>query len=126
MKSILNGVTLGTVHWAEIHDPAMVQVTAGHTFVEMHVTDLAEALREDPMLSAMLDWLKSQKQTNLKMLLEEHTSSEEGKLVLWSCQNFTIHQGALYLSSMPKAETEDLLLFTVPKVHCATELNGCH
>ena len=37
-----------------------------------------------------------------------------------------VHQGALYLCSTPKGETEDLLLFVVPKAHCATALNGCH
>ena len=126
MKSILNRVTLGTAHWAEIHDPAVlegdqcleqeVQVTVGCPLVEMHVSIWAKAQREDLMLSNMLDWLKAQKQTNLKMLLAEHTSSKEGKLVLWNRQSFTIHQGALYLHSMPKGETED----------CVTTLNGCH
>ena len=92
MKSILNGVALGTLHQAEIHDPAIVegdqhleqevQEAAGHLLVEMHVTDQAEAQREDQILSAMLDWLKAQKQKNLKMLLVDHTSSKEGKLVL--------------------------------------------
>ena len=53
VKSILNGVTLGTVHQAKIHVPAMVEgdlcleqqvwVTAGHTLVEMHVTNWDEA-----------------------------------------------------------------------------------
>ena len=94
VKSFLDRVTLGTEHLAEIHDPAKVegdqcleqevQAAAGHPLVEMHVTDWAEALREDPMLSIMLDWLKAQKQTNLNMLLVEHASSEEGKLVLWN------------------------------------------
>ena len=50
--------------------------------VEIHVTDWAEAKREDPMLSAVLDWLKAQKWTNLRMILVEYTSSEEGKLIL--------------------------------------------
>ena len=27
---------------------------------------------------------------------------------------------------MPKGETEDLLLFMVPKTHCIATLNGCH
>ena len=41
---ILNGVTLGTAHWAEVHDPAIIegdhhlehkiQVAAGHAFVQ--------------------------------------------------------------------------------------------
>ena len=69
VKHILNRVALGAVHWAEVHDPAMVEgdqcleqevhVTAGHALVEMHVTDLAEAQRKDLMLSTVLDWLKA-------------------------------------------------------------------
>ena len=123
-------------YWAEVHDLAMVEgnqcleqkvwLTAGCPLVEMDVTDWAEAQREDPMLSTILDWLKTQKQTNLKMFLAQHASSEEGKLILWNQQNFSIHQGALYLGSMPKGETEGLLLFVVPKAHCVTNLNGCH
>ena len=50
--------------------------------VEMHVTDWAEAQREDPMLSTVLDWLKAQKKTDLKVLMAEHASSEEGNLIL--------------------------------------------
>ena len=67
VKSILNGVALGAVHWAETHDPTMVEsdchleqevhVVAGHMQVQMHVTDWAEAQKEDPVLSAVLDWL---------------------------------------------------------------------
>ena len=37
-----------------------------------------------------------------------------------------IHQGALYLCSMPKGETKDLLPFVVPKAHHVAVLNGCH
>ena len=92
----------------------------------MHVIDWAKAQREDPMLSTVLDWLKTQKQTNLRMLLTEHASSEECKLILQNQQNFAIHQGALYLCSMPKGKTEDLLLFVVPKAHSAAVLKGCH
>ena len=92
----------------------------------MHVTDWAEAQKEDLMLSTVLDWLKVQKMTDLKALLAEHTSSEEGRLILWHWQNFTIHQGALYLHSTPKGETKDLLHFMVPRAHCVATLNGCH
>ena len=41
-------------------------------------------------------------------------------------QNFTIYQGALYLHSISKGETEDLLLFIVPKAHQVVTLNSCH
>ena len=70
--------------------------------------------------------MKAQKKTDLKALLAEHTSSEEGRLILWNQQNCTIHQGALHLCSTPKGETEDLLLFVVPRAHQVTTLNGCY
>ena len=64
VKSILNGVAVGTTHHAKCHDPAMVEgdqcleqkvcVTAGSALVEMHVTDWAEAEREDPLLDPVL------------------------------------------------------------------------
>ena len=136
VKSILDGVTLRMVYLAEVHDPAVVEgnqlleqevcVATGHPLVEMHVTDWAGAQREDSMLSTVLDWLKAQKQTYLKVLLAEHTSIKEGNLILCNWQNFTIHQGALYLHSVPKGETENLLLFVILKAHSVATLNGCH
>ena len=136
VKFIVNGVALGMAHCAKVHDLAVVEgnqhleqevcVTTGCTLVVMHVTIWAVAQREDKVLSAVLDWLKAQKQTDLKMFLVEHTSSKEGKLILWNQQYFTIHQGALYLCLAPRGETEDLLLFVVPKAHHVTALNGCH
>ena len=92
----------------------------------MHVTDWAKTQKEDLMLSTVLNWLKAQKKTDLKVLLVEHTFSKEGKLLLCNWQNFMIHQGAWYLHSMPKGETQDFLLFVVPKAHWVTALNRCH
>ena len=126
---------MGSVHWAKVHDTTIVEgdhhleqevlVTTGCALVQMHVADWTVAQRKDLMLSAVLDWLKAQK-TDLKALLAEHASSEEGQLILQNWQNLTIHQGALYLCSMPKGETKDLLLFVVPKVYHVTTLSGCH
>ena len=136
VKSILDGVAIEVVHEVETHDPAMVEsdhhldqevhVTTDHTQVQMHVTDWAKAQREDPAFSAVLDWLGAQKKTDLKALLANHASSEEGWPILWNHQNFTIYQGALYLHSVPKDKTKDLLLSVVPKAHWVTALNGCH
>ena len=64
--------------------------------------------------------------TDLRILLKEHVSSEEGWMVGRNCQNFTVLQDALYLWSMPKGENEELLLFVVPKAHQTSTLNGCH
>ena len=81
----------------------------------MHVTNWATAQREDPELDAVLHWLEAKKKTDLRTLLGEHASSEEGQIVWRNCQNFTVLQDALYLCSMPKGENEDLLLFMVPE-----------
>ena len=64
MRSVLNRVTLGTVHWSKVHDPAIVEgnhhleqeicVATGHALVQMHVTDWAETQKKDPMLSSVL------------------------------------------------------------------------
>ena len=53
VKSILEGVTLGLVHWPKVYNPTIVEgghhleqevhVTAGCALVQMHVTDWAEA-----------------------------------------------------------------------------------
>ena len=75
-------------HRAEGHDPSVVEgdhnvekevcVAAGQVQVKMHVTNWAMAQKEDPVLSAVLSWLGTQKKTNLRTLLGEHASSEEG------------------------------------------------
>ena len=44
-----------------------VCVTAGQLLVEIHVTNWAEAQREDPVLSTVLDWLEFQKKIDLTM-----------------------------------------------------------
>ena len=102
-----------------------VCVNTGWVMVEMHMTDWAKMQREDPVLKAVLDWLEAQRKTDLKTLLGEHASSEEGQLVWRNHQNFMIHQKALYLCSMPKSKNENLLLFVVPRVHRVAPLNGC-
>ena len=136
MQAILDGATLGGSQRVEGEDPAVikgdqekekeVQVTAGQVLVEMHVTDWATAQKEDPELDAVLQWLESKKKTDLRTLLREHASSEEGQIIWRNHQNFTVLQGTLYLHSTPKGENEDLLLFMVPKMHQTATLNGCH
>ena len=112
MWSILDGVSLGATHRAEDYDPAVVEgdqglekevyAAAGWVLVEMHVTDWAKTQRKDPVLNTVLDWLEAQKKTDLKTLLGEHACSEDGRLVWRNCQNFMIHQKALYLCTTPK------------------------
>ena len=136
VQSILDGATLGASQRAEGEDPALVegdqekekevQVAAGWVLVEMHVTNWAAAQKEDPELDAVLHWLEAKKKTDLRTLLGEHASSEEGQIVWRNCQNFMVLKDTFYLHSMPKGENEDLLLFMVPKAHQTAALNGCH
>ena len=92
----------------------------------MHETNWATAQKEDPKLDAVLQCLESKKKTDLRTLLGECVSSEEGQMIWKNHQNFTTLQGALYLRSTPKGENEDLLLFIVPKTYQTATLNGCH
>ena len=55
----------------------------------MHVTNWAAAQKEDPGLDAVLQWLESKKKTDLRTLLGEYVSSEEGQMVWRNHQNFT-------------------------------------
>ena len=92
----------------------------------MYVPNWAAAQREDPKLDAVLCWLQAKEKIDLRTLLGEHTSSEEGQIVWRNCQNFMVLKDALYLCSMLKGENEHLLLFIVPKAHLTVTLNGCH
>ena len=114
MQAVLDGVTLGASWRAEGEDPAVIKgdqekhkevwVATGQVLIEMHVTDWAAAQKEDPELDAVLQWLEAKKKTDLRTLLREHASSEEGQIIWRNCQNFTVLQGTLYLRSMPKGE----------------------
>ena len=42
------------------------------------MTNWAAAQKEDPVLNPMLNWLGAQKKTDLRTLLGEHASNEEG------------------------------------------------
>ena len=136
VQAVLDRVAVGTSQHAQSKRPAIIKneqlheqevwVTAGQALVEMHVTNWAEAQKENPELDAVLQWLGSRKKTDLRMFLGECIKSEEGWMVWRNCQNFISLQGTLYLCSTPKGEDEDLLLFVVPKAHRTAALNGCH
>ena len=136
VQAILDGATVGVSQRVERENPAViendqqlekeVQITAGQVLVEMHVTNWAATQTEDPKLDAVLRCLESKKKTDLRTLLRECITSEEGWMVWRNHQNFTALQGTLYLHSTTKGENEDLLLFVVPKVHQTATLNGCH
>ena len=91
MQSVLDGATLGAIQRAEGDDPAVVEgdqeiekevcATAGQVLVKIYVTNWATAQREDPKLDAVLCWLEAKKKIDLRTLLGEHASNEEGQIV---------------------------------------------
>ena len=95
MQSVLDGVTLGTAHSAEDHDPSVVEgdhnaekevhVATGQVKVEMNVTDWTSAQKEDAVLNSMLNWLVAKKKNDLRTFLGEHASSKEGWVVWRNC-----------------------------------------
>ena len=67
VQAILAGATIGASQRVEGEDPAIIEgeqqrekevrFATGQVLVEMHVTDLAAAQKEDPELDAVLQWL---------------------------------------------------------------------
>ena len=129
MRSILDGVTLGSAPQAKVHDPTIVEgdchleqevcVVADCALVQMHVTDWAEAQKEDLMLNTVLDWLKAQKKTDLKALQVEHTSSEESWLILGNWQNLS----KVPLHPIVATALMDLLHVDFTSIEMTLELN---
>ena len=88
VQAILDGATMGTFQRVEGENPAIIEndqqlekevwVATGQVLVEMHVFNWAVAQKEDPTLDAVLQWLESEKKTDLRTLLTECIMSEEG------------------------------------------------
>ena len=121
VKSILDGVTVGTTGRADAHYPTVaeanerihkqveelaVQVWAVHTHVNLHVMDWIAAQQEDPILKIVMKWISSHKVQDLKHLLGDHATMGEEIAILRERKKFTLHQGALYHCHTPARELE--------------------
>ena len=102
MKSILDGITMGSTGRADAHNhvvaktdkeihkqvqEATLQAKATHTHVNLHVTDWVAAQWEDSVLKAMINWISNQKVQNLKHLSEDNANTEEGVAILQEQKN---------------------------------------
>ena len=140
VRLILNGLTLGAEHWAEVHDLACNRRwqwlgTRGmcccrlHMLVQMHITDLAKAQKEDLVLSAVLDWLEVQKRMDLRTLLGR-ACLQQGRAD-WSGRidrtSWFIRKPYTCMLNAQGWEWRSVCSFVVPNVHhWITTLNGCH
>ena len=95
VKSILFGVTVGTIKRADAHDPVVAKadeeihnpfqgtVTLSQAAcVDLHMTDWVTTQQEDPILKTVIKWISGQKVCDLKHLLGDNANTEEGKTIL--------------------------------------------
>ena len=81
MKSILDGVTMGTTKRADAQDPAVAE-----TDEEIHKPVWETAIlarttqQEDPIFKPVMEWISNWKVQDLKHLLGDDTNTEDGKL----------------------------------------------
>ena len=140
MKSILDGVTLGSTGGVDVHNPmvaetdkeihkevqeAVVQARATHMCVNLHVTDWTVTHWEDPVLKAVINWISNQKVQNLKHLLGDDVNTEEEVAVLQEQKKLMLYQGALYHFYTLAGKLEEILQFVVSMTYQVTAMNGC-
>ena len=141
MKSILDGVTMGMMKWADTQDPAVakadeeihkpIQETvilarAAQACIKLHMADWMTTKQEDPILNTMIKWISNQKVQGLKHLLGHDTKTEEGKTILLEWKKLMFYQGALYHHHTPTGKLEEVLWFIVPTAYCTDAMNGYH
>ena len=108
VKSILDRVTIGTAGRADSHDLMVAEANRKNTSASswktavqrldhlqthhLHVTDWVAAQQEYPILKIVMEWISSHKVQDLKYLLGDHTTTEEGMAILRERKKFTLHQ----------------------------------
>ena len=135
------GVTIGTTGRADACDlmvaeanngihqqvkETAVQAHAAHTCVHLHVTDWIVVQQENPILKTVMEWVSFHKVQDLKHLLGDHGTMEEGMDILRERKKFTLYQVALYHCQTLARELEEDLWFVVPTSHRVVAMNGWH
>ena len=73
-----------------------------------------------------MGWISSNKVQDLRHLLGDHATVEEGMAILRERKIFTLHQGALYHCHTLSRELEEALQFVVRMAHRVAAMNRCH
>ena len=141
VKSILDGITLGTIGRTDAHGTVVpetdeeiqlqvqetaVQARATHIHVNLHVTDWVAAQQEDQILKMTIKLISNQKVQDLKHLVGDDMNMEEEKAIPWEQKKLTLYQGATYHCHTPTGELEEVLWFVVPMAHWVAAMDGCH
>ena len=139
VKSILNGVTVGTMERADAYDTVVAQaeedthklvqetvILACAACVNLHVTDWVTTQQEDPILKTVIEWVSVWKVQDQKHLQGDEANMEEGMTILQEWKKLMLSIGALYHHHTPSGKLEEILSFVVPKAHQVAAMNGCH
>ena len=94
--------------------------------VNLYVMDWIDAQQEDAIHKGVMKWISSHKVQDLKHLLGDHATMEEGMVILRKRKKFTLHQGTFYYCHTLARELEEALQFVVPMAHRVAAMNGCH
>ena len=146
MKNIFDNLTSGADRRAEQEfytdsaahhkaDSIEVNVKLVRLSTQMHVTDWAEAQREDPEIEAIMDWCHLNKKklkpwteqlVKLKSRLGSKKNTQEGRSMLQNADKLTLSGGLLYYRYKPKYQIEKVKHFIVPRAYRRTAIDGCH
>ena len=139
VKSILDGVIVGSMERADAHDPVLAKadeeihkpvketaILAWAAHIDLQVTNWVTAQQKDPILKTAIKWISGQKIQDLKHLLGDDTNTEEGKTILQEQRKLMLYQGTLYHCHTPTGKLEEVLQFIVSKAHQVAAMNGCH
>ena len=73
-----------------------------------------------------MDWIPTHKVQDLKHLLQDHATTEEGMTILREWKKFTLHQGALYHCHNLVRELREVMQFVVPVADRVVSMNRCY
>ena len=146
MKAVFNNLTSGAGRRVELEykvdsathceaDSIEVSIWSMRPSTQMHITDWAEAQREDPEIEAAMDWCHlfrrkpqpwTEQLTKLKFRLGTEKNTPKGKSILRNADELTLLGGLLYYRHKPKYQIEEVKCFVVLKAHWRTAIDGCH
>ena len=72
-----------------------------------------------------MEWISTHKVQDLKYLLGDHTTTEDGMAILRGQKKLTLHQGALYHCHTPARGLEEVMWFIVLMAHRVATMNRC-
>ena len=146
MKAVFNNLTLVAGRRAELEcnidllirnevDSIEVSVKSARLNSQMHMTNWAEAQREDPEIEAAMDWCRldrkkskpwAQQLLKFKSRLGLNKNTPAGKSLLRNADWLTLCGGLLCHRYTPKYQVDKVKCFIVLRAHRRTVIDGCH